>query len=212
MRDRLKRAFLSALDVELKGLDPELHRESDVYVRIPPIGRLTLAISSFGKSFGLELYAPFAAIRLDDVEEFVARFEERLDWETEAEWASGVAERSTLGISITRNPSWWLWEGTWVVHDEQDAPKVARRYAKHVYPRAVRFWKDYGSRESILWGLMRSRTAIHGKRAIALATLLSGEARGREVTERVCGKATPKVAVELRTWAALALAQSQTKK
>ena len=209
----MKRAFLSALDVELKEFDPGLQRgASDCYVKSSPVGPLSLVVASFGKSYGLEFYAPSANIRLDDVEEFVARFEERLPGESEAEWASGVAERSTIGIRITRNPSWWLWEGTWVVRDEQDVPKIARKYARHVYPRAARFWDEYQSRERILSGLMKFNTAVHGKSAIALATLLNGDTRGREVAETLCSRAKPNIAAEIRAWAELALAQNEIKK
>jgi len=137
LRDRLKLAFLNALDLEFRKFNPELRRTTgDLYQWASPLGRLAIAVASVGQAQGLELDAPFASIRLEETEEFVARFEERPEWLTESDWAEGVADRSTLGIRITRNPSWWLWEGSWSLHSEEDAAKVAHSYARKVYPRA----------------------------------------------------------------------------
>src|SRR5215510_7806170 len=133
------RSLLIELDTRFR--DTGFNRRNDkfhgeTYARAEKGRRQSVHLAIYDGGNYIELDSPFIAIRINEVEELVARFEEPHPLLT----PSDVRARSTLGFR--REPRGFLavFRKTWKIRNEREAVDVAPKFVSRVMHKANPFW------------------------------------------------------------------------
>jgi hypothetical protein len=197
----LRNCFLSELDVLWK--DHGFTRfssssDGDRYDRPSTLGMQSIAISFLKTKTrtGLILLPPYVSLRIDAVEEIIARFEE----DHPLRDAASIQQRSTIGVRLKDHSLLKLLGLRWVIWDDSSCAKVSVQFSKEVLTAAMSIWKKYDSLQAIVENLGKGSTFIQAERAVALNSLLHGKNEALSLGRRLLSSSSNQSAAELGPW------------
>ena len=170
-----------------------------------PGGRKSIQINWHIRKPALVLDPPYASVTLDEVEETVARFEEK----NPLSKAEDVSWRSTVSRRLDRGELVKLLTMRWTVATEDDCANVAAVFFKETLREAEVFWASVPTPEEILCKLSddpkRTRAFalpdyIAAERAIVLAKLLHGSEKSQTLASDRLARLSGTSKVELARW------------
>lgn len=211
---QLKKALLRELDSRFGKVG--LHRgpdktELDRYYRSVPGGKHSIDLAVYMRRGSIELDAPYISVQLSAVEEFVARFEDPHPLAKPED----VAVRPTLGFRMEPKNFLAVFRKSWMVLNERDAAIAAEEFVPKVMKKAGPFWERFSDPAEVLRELLKGSEgspeysagtpAMTAEKAVALALILLGPAKAREIAEAKLAVLKGEAADEVKRWVEKAL-------
>ncbi len=219
----MKQELLHELDIRFSSLG--FNRLSDrfygeSYSRSMPGGRQSISLVMHPRGNSLEIYEPSISIRLDAIENLVARIDDRHPLVAETD----IASRSTLGLAWAQNSVLTtLFKGPRRLRKPEDVVRAANQIVSSATEFGNPFWKQFADMAEVLKVLANEDESsskyssgtdvIRAKKAIAAGLLLGGLSKAREISNAkvatLAQRNLNKSASEIKRWVDKALALGQ---
>jgi hypothetical protein len=168
-------------------------------------GRKSIGINWHFRRPVLVLDPPNVSVTLNEVEELVARYEEKNAFMTPAD----VAWRSTIGLRLDRGEILNKLIGKWTAAAEDDCRGIVANFVAATLRKAESFWSTVATPDAILAKLSDDPVKVRdyampdhvgAERAIVLSKLLHGSEKSRALARDRLARLSGSSKIQLVEW------------